>query len=52
MSDKGVWASLHPDALELFNVTMDMARVCAELRDPRVPMKRTVSARAACERCC
>ncbi|CAH1249356.1 LIG4 [Branchiostoma lanceolatum] len=36
MNQAGVFAVFHPDAEDLFNVTNSLAKVCIDLRDPRV----------------
>ncbi|DBA75732.1 TPA: hypothetical protein ACH3X1_010149 [Trebouxia sp. C0004] len=40
MSDKSVLRDFHPDAEDLYNVTMDLSTVCKELRDRNKRMPR------------
>lgn len=42
MSDKSVLKDFHPDAEDLYNVTMDLATVCKELKDRNKRMPRRV----------
>ena len=42
MSDKSVLRDFHPDAEDLYNVTMDLATVCKELKDRNKRMPRRV----------
>ena len=51
MSDKSVLRDFHPDAEDLYNVTMDLSTVCKELKDrnKRMPRRvRTMSLHASC----
>jgi DNA ligase-4 len=36
LSEKAILNYFHPDALELFNITSNLRRVCEELKDPNV----------------
>lgn len=42
MSDKSVLRDFHPDAEDLYNVTMDLSTVCKELKDRNKRMPRRV----------
>lgn len=42
MSDKTILKDFHPDAEDLYNVTMDLSTVCMELRDRNKRMPRRV----------
>lgn len=42
MSDKSVLRDFHPDAEDLYNVTMDLSTVCNELKDRNKRMPRRV----------
>ena len=42
MSDKSVLRDFHPDAEDLYNVTMDLSTVCKELKDCNKRMPRRV----------
>ena len=42
MSDKSVLKDFHPDAEDLYNVTMDLSTVCKELKDRNKRMPRRV----------
>ena len=42
MSDKSILRDFHPDAEDLYNVTMDLATVCNDLRDRNRRMPRRV----------
>ncbi len=41
-SEKTVLSYFHPDAVELFNVTSNLRRVCQELKDPSVRLNSQV----------
>ena len=42
MSDKSILRDFHPDAEDLYNVTMDLSTVCKELKDRNKRMPRRV----------
>lgn len=42
MSEKSVLRDFHPDAEDLYNVTMDLSTVCRELKDRNKRMPRRV----------
>ena len=42
MSDKSILRDFHPDAEDLYNVTMDLSTVCKELKDRSKRMPRRV----------
>lgn len=42
MSDKSMLRDFHPDAEDLYNVTMDLSTVCKELKDRNKRMPRRV----------
>ena len=42
MSDKSILKDFHPDAEDLYNVTMDLSTVCKELKDRNKRMPRRV----------
>ena len=42
MSEKSVLRDFHPDAEDLYNVTMDLSNVCRELKDRNKRMPRRV----------
>lgn len=47
ISDKSILRDFHPDAEDLYNVTMDLTTVCTDLKDRNKRMPRRVGHTAA-----